>query len=98
MIDAIVWKYGLVEGLSTKGSDIVEWPYGADEPTAKEIASIVSEYTEEVKKDELRKKALSSRWQGPFDLIDDILERGVEKVKEERDKIKKSKPKGKKGK
>lgn len=40
-----------------------------------------------------RLAALAGRWADPFALLDDILERGVEAVKAERDAIKAANPK-----
>jgi len=42
-----------------------------------------------------RQKALSEKWKDPFDLIDDILERGIEAVKSERKSIKEANKKEK---
>jgi hypothetical protein len=98
MIEAIIYKYGYAQGLSTVGSEITEWPYAEDQPTKTEIAKLVREHKKEVKKDAARLSALSAKWKEPFDLLDDILLRGIDVVKAERDVIKKSKPKGKKGK
>lgn len=44
--------------------------------------------------DDKRRLALSQKWPDPFDLLDDILSRGVEPVKAERDAIKAANPKG----
>lgn len=40
-----------------------------------------------------RKEALAAVWPDPFDIVDDILERGIEAVKAERDDIKSRHPK-----
>jgi hypothetical protein len=41
-----------------------------------------------------RQQALADRWKDPFDLLDDILERGIAPVKADRDAIKQANPKG----
>lgn len=41
-----------------------------------------------------RRRALSQKWPDPFDLLDDILDRGTSAVKSERDAIKAANPKG----
>jgi len=41
-----------------------------------------------------RKAALYSKWPDPFALLDDILERGIDAVKQERNTIKLAHPKG----
>lgn len=43
---------------------------------------------------EKRNKALAAKWPDPFDLLDDILERGINAVKTERNEIKLANPKG----
>lgn len=45
-------------------------------------------------KDAARLSALADKWPDVFALIDDILDRGPEAVKEERDAIKADNPKG----
>jgi len=40
-----------------------------------------------------RKQALADKWKTPFDLLDDILERGIDAVKIDRDAIKAANPK-----
>lgn len=51
--------------------------------------------TEKAKRDKLekRQKALEQKWPDPFALIDDILARGIDAVKAERDQIKTENPK-----
>jgi hypothetical protein len=98
MVPAIIWKYGSREGFATRGREITEWPYAEKQPTKAAIAKLVRDHKKEVKKDTARLTALAVKWETPFDLLDDILLRGIDVVKAERDVIKKSKPKGKKGK
>ena len=43
---------------------------------------------------EKRLKALGDKWPDAFDLIDDVLNRGINAVKTERDAIKLANPKG----
>ena len=93
-IDAIVWKYGFKEGLTIRGNEITEWPYSDDKPSNATIKNITSEYESEKHKNELRFKALSDKWDNPFDLIDDILKNGIDSVEKERVKIKTEFPKG----
>lgn len=45
-------------------------------------------------KNGIRKDALSAKWPDPFALLDDILERGIDPVKQERNSIKLAHPKG----
>lgn len=61
-------------------------------------AAVSSQYvSEKIQSDKLskdRKEALSQKWPDPFDLLDDILSRGIPTVKAERDAIKSANPKG----
>ena len=61
------------------------------EQNQREAAWIV----EKAKRDKLekRQKALAAKWPDPFDLLDDILERGLDTVKAERNAIKTENPK-----
>lgn len=70
------------------------------EMTAEEISARQAE-TEawaiaKIARDKLikRQEALAAKWPDAFDLLDDILERGTEPVKTERNQIKQANPKG----
>lgn len=42
--DALIYKYGFMEGLSTRDGEITEWPYDIDQPAEEELIAIVDEY------------------------------------------------------
>lgn len=73
--------------------------YGDKELTAQEITGRENEeaksLADKIISDQLNihKQALAGKWKDPFELIDDILERGIEVVKTERDAIKAANPK-----
>jgi len=73
---------------------------GNQEMTAEEITARLAEEAANIIKaaeDKLladRQKTLAAKWPDAFDLLDDILERGVEAVKIDRDVIKQANPKG----
>lgn len=55
---------------------------------------ILSSREVEQEKDEARRQALAEKWPDAFAIVDDILNRGAEVVKAERDAIKLENPKG----
>lgn len=72
--------------------------YGDHALTTEEITAREEEEAQaavdKIKYDQLtsRRQALADKWKEPFDLIDDILNRGMDVVKTERDAIKASNP------
>lgn len=66
-------------------------PQEIAERQAEEAAWLI----EKAAKDKLtkRQKALEEKWLDPFTLLDDILERGIDAVKTERNQIKQRNPK-----
>lgn len=74
--------------------------YGDKEMTPEEIAAREEECarsdaaTAAYVANSERKSALAEKWPDAFDLLDDILTRGIEVVKLERDAIKAENPKG----
>lgn len=44
MIDAIIDKYGFMEGLTIRDDEIIEWPYDVPIPSRQELQAILAKY------------------------------------------------------
>lgn len=73
----------------------VNIPFTIEEEAARDSEEAAFELAK-VTRDKLEKRqqALAAKWPDAFDLLDDILERGIETVKTERNQIKLANPKG----
>lgn len=61
ILEAIVWKWGQLEGLSLVDDHIVEWPYASEKPSEERLAEVVAEYSEHLKHAEKVKEERSWR-------------------------------------
>jgi len=73
----------------------VNVPFTIEEEAARDAEEDAFELAKTARdKLEKRSKALAAKWADAFDLLDDILERGIDAVKTERNQIKLANPKG----
>ena len=70
-------------------------PFTLDEEAARD-AEEAAWVIKKAKDDKLAKRqaALATKWPDPFALLDDILERGIDTVRTERNALKQANPKG----
>jgi hypothetical protein len=57
MINALIDRFGLREGLTVENGEIVQWPYLEEKPSESELDKIVKDYEAQNKKLEAKEKA-----------------------------------------
>lgn len=88
--DAIQYGFPSEMGKWTCGDtyESIDWKSDLPKPTLQEIETLYQDFCDKKEKEISRLKALSQRWPDAFSLLDDILENGLESVKQERNSIK----------
>jgi hypothetical protein len=61
MINAIIWKYGYKEGLSTRANKITEWGYKEPQPNESELKIIIAEYKEYKRYEDIKDYLVAAR-------------------------------------
>jgi signal recognition particle subunit SEC65 len=72
-MDAIIYKYGFKEGLTTKEGKIISWPYSEKKPTQAELATLIEKHKADTEYIEKRKEA----YPPVEDQLDTIFHKGL---------------------